>query len=159
MLTLKQEETKLSISQVPVLLYLIGVLLTFPLLWSAGVRLMEQTRDGGAEFFLVFVVVFWYVMLEYLGLREEIIIDRSTPSFYRRVKGIFRGKEQQIPLRDIKKIVLETKLDKYGTRYQYLYLQSDRESYQINNPYLVRNEHHKIGRLISDFLNIPFQEV
>jgi hypothetical protein len=159
MVTLKQEGTKLSISQVPVVLYLIGALLTFPLLWSAGVRIMEQTKDGGAEFFLIFVVGFWYVMLEYLGLREQIIIDRSVPIFYRRVKGIFRGKEQQIPLEAVTKIVLETKLDKYGTRYQYLYLQSERENYQINNPYLVRNEHHKIGRLISDFLNIPFQEV
>lgn len=159
MVTLKQHGSELRIGQFPTLLYIIGTLFTVPLLWSALTRLIEQTYDGGAGFFLVFSAMFWYVLLDYIALREEIIINRSSSIFYRRVKGLFRGTEQQILLAGVHKVLLETKADKYGTRYQYLYLQSHTDKYQINNHYLLRNEHHKVGKLVSDFLNIPFQEL
>jgi hypothetical protein len=74
---------------------------------------------------------------------------------------VFIHKKQVIDLNDIKAIGVEVKMFVGGIkrrRLQYLYMYGSKENFLLNNPSKVTINQDKLGRMLSEFTLIPYQE-
>jgi hypothetical protein len=154
--TVRQGADRLTIRQFPVELYILTALFTLPLFYSALSNLLYSREADSPYCVLLLALALTWFLLDVAALREEIVVDRTSKILTRTVRGLLRHQKQQIALEGMLSLRLELKPDQYGTPYRYLYLLDAGESHLINNPYLIRNEHQRVGELISEFLNLPF---
>ncbi|MBA3532431.1 MAG: hypothetical protein H0T73_10960 [Ardenticatenales bacterium] len=155
MLRVKQEGSRLAIRQLPIELYALTVLFSLPLFTFSLSNLLNQTEADGTYCLLVFALVFSWVMLDFIALREEIVVDRAEKTLTRTVQGLVRSKQQVLSLDGVSSLILERTPDGHGTQYRYLYLRIGEESHLINNPNLLHNKHQRVGELLGEFLTIP----
>ena len=157
----RQNGPRIVIKQIPLALLGVTALFSLPFLAFSLIEIGTRTFADGTIFCLFFGILMLWVFLEFVATRERIEIDQAGRVLTRRVNGVFRRKTQVIDLNDIKEIGVEIKIWENGTKHrrlQYLYLYGARENFLINNPSKVTIDQAKMGRMLSGFTLIPYNE-
>ncbi len=149
--------SRVVVRQLPFLLLFVTAIFGLLPLVSSLFLILGGIDADGKIFGLFFGLFMLWLFLEFVATRERIEIDLDGKVMTRSVSGVFRKKKQVIDLSDIKAIVLEIKREVRGKRRQYLYMYGTNR-HLLNSPSKVYINHGKLGRVLSEVTQIPYQE-
>ena len=127
-----------------------------PFLAFSLIHILRGTDAEGKWFSLVFGLFIGWLLLEFVATRERLEIDTTTKTLTYLVSGVFRRRRQSVDFTQMTEVRIETRKDRRGKSYDYLYIAGNGQRWLLNTPGKTLN-HRATGKLLGELTGLPFE--